>query len=248
MSRFVKIALILAVIMCGNSSLSAAFNIPEKLNYDLTWAGIKAGESALEIRQDKAGIHLTSKAVSDKWVSIFYKVDDIVVSSLKKNPAGNKNHTFQWISQYYRIKLREGKVRRDKEVFFDDTSKKAIYINHLAGEKGSFGINDFTLDPLSCLYYVRTARIEVGKSIYMDIFDNKKLYSLEVQVVRKEEVETPAGKFKTILIKPIMQSEGIFARKGDIFIWLTDDDLRIPVMLKTKTVLGPVKAVLVSRA
>lgn len=248
MVRFGKVVFILAGILLGNIPLSSAFNIPEKLNYDLTWAGIKAGESVLEIRESRSGIQLISKAFSDKWVSIFYKVDDIVISTLKKHQAGGKNSDFHWTAQHYRIKLREGKIRRDKEVIFNDASKKAVYINHLAGEKESFSVNDFTLDPLSCLYYIRTAHIEVGRSIYVDIFDNKKLYSLEVQVVRKEEVETPAGKFKTILIKPIMKSEGIFARKGDIFIWLTDDELRMPVMLKTKTVLGPVKAVLVSRA
>jgi hypothetical protein len=78
------------------------------------------------------------------------------------------------------------------------------------------------------------------------VFDNKKLYKVEIQVLNKETVETPLGTFKTILIKPIMKSEGIFYRKGDILIWLTDDEKKIPVMLKTKVPVGSVKAVLVN--
>lgn len=218
-----------------------AFDIPEKLRYDLTWAGIKAGESVLEAKDNGSHIQFISRANSAKWVSIFYTVEDTVVSTLKKERFKN----FVGIPQNYRIKLREGKHRRDKEVIFDHAAKKATYINHLNNEKTSFDINDSTLDPLSCFYYVRRLPLEVGKPVFIDVFDNKKLYKVEIQVLNKETVETPAGIFKTILIKPIIKSEGIFYRKGDILIWLTDDEKRTPVLLKTKVPVGSVKAVLV---
>ncbi len=235
--RFLLFAFFLYI--CADAS---AFDIPEKLQYDLTWAGIKAGESVLEAKDNGSYIQLISKANSAKWVSIFYTVEDTVVSTLKKERFRN----FVGIPQNYRIKLREGKHRRDKEVIFDYAAKKAIYINHLHNEKTSFTINNSTLDPLSCFYYVRKLPLEVGKSVFIDVFDDKKLYKAEIRVLRKETIETPLGTFKTILIKPIMKSEGIFYRKGDILIWLTDDEKKIPVMLKTKVPVGSVKAVLAS--
>jgi len=225
-----------------------AFDIPEKLHYDLTWAGIKAGESILEAKDNGSHIQFISKANSAKWVSIFYKVEDTVVSTLKKQTTEDRaqkaDKIFMWTPQNYRIKLREGKYRRDKEVIFDHTARKAKYINHLNNETTVFDINDSTLDPLSCFYYVRRLPLEVGKSVFIDVFDSKKLYKVEIQVLNKE-IETPAGTFKTILIKPIIKSEGIFYRKGDILIWLADDEKKIPVMLKTKVPVGSVKAVLV---
>jgi hypothetical protein len=42
-----------------------------------------------------------------------------------------------------------------------------------------------------------------------------------------------------------MKSEGIFYKKGDILIWLTDDEKRIPVLLKTKVVVGSITATLI---
>jgi hypothetical protein len=42
-----------------------------------------------------------------------------------------------------------------------------------------------------------------------------------------------------------MKSEGIFFRRGEIYIWLTDDEKRLPVMLKTKVKIGWVTASLV---
>lgn len=233
------------------SASAFAFDIPERLRYELTWAGIKVGESTLEAKDNGNGIQFISKANSVSWVSIFYKVDDTVVSILKKQTAEDRaqktDKIFMWTPETYRIKLREGKYRRDKEVIFDHTAKKARYINHINDETTSSDINDSTLDPLSCLYYVRRLPLEVGKSVFIEVFDSKKLYKVEVQVLNKETVETPAGTFKTILIKPIIKSEGIFYRKGDILIWLTDDEKRTPVLLKTRVQLGSVKAVLVGK-
>lgn len=244
-----KFKFLLFVFAIHISANAFAFDIPEKLQYDLTWAGIKAGESILEAKDNGTNIQFISKASSAKWVSIFYKVEDTVVSTLKKQTAEDRaqktDKVFMWTPQNYRIKLREGKYRRDKEIVFDHAAKKAKYINHLNNEATSHDINDSTLDPLSCLYYVRRLPLKVGKSVFIEVFDSKKLYEVEVQVLNKETVETPAGTFKTILIKPIIKSEGIFYRKGDILIWLTDDEKRTPVLLKTKVQLGSVKAVLV---
>jgi hypothetical protein len=48
-----------------------------------------------------------------------------------------------------------------------------------------------------------------------------------------------------VVIRPILQSEGIFARTGDLHIWLTDDERRIPVMMKSKVKIGSITATLV---
>jgi hypothetical protein len=77
------------------------------------------------------------------------------------------------------------------------------------------------------------------------VFDNEKVYDLEVQVLRKERITVPAGTFDTVLIKPLLQSEGIFSRKGPIYTWLTDDRRRIPVRIKTSVVVGSLTAELV---
>jgi len=229
---------ILALLLL--SSAAAAFALPERLDYDLTWAGIKAGTASLETIENGQYVQLVSRAMSSDFVSVFYRVNDLAVSSLRKEA-----HTSLPGTPYnYRLKTSEGKHKKDKEVFFDSAGKKATYIDYLDKEQKTFDIGDFTMDALSCFYYVRFLPLHVGKSVFVEIFDNKKLYKAEVQVVKKEEIETPIGTFKTILIRPVLQSEGIFNRKGDILIWLTDDEKRLPVLLKTKVKVGSVKATL----
>lgn len=217
------------------------FQIPEKFIYDLTWTGIKAGTASLELRNDGDKMKIISTAQSAKWVSVFYTVDDRVESTLSKNPSVSSFGR----PENYRMKIREGRHRRDKEVFFNHKNNKAYYIDYLKNEKKEFVLPAAVFDPISSFYYLRTLRLVVGESVYVTIFDSKKVWDVEVKVLRKEKVTLPIGTFDTIVIKPLMKSEGIFYRKGDIIIWLTDDMKRIPVMVQTKVKIGHITATLV---
>jgi len=232
-------AVIVSTVLMAWASV-AAFTVPERLEYDLTWSRILAGTAVLEVKDIGPDIQLISSARSSPLLEVFYRVEDSAVSSLKKAPHG----TLPGIPFNYRMKLSEGSSRKDKEVIFELKQKKAVYIDHLQNERLTFDISEKTMDALSCFFHVRYLPLQVGKSVYAQIFDNKKYYRVEVQVLKKEEITTPLGKFETILIKPILLTEGIFTRKGDVLIWLTDDDRRLPVLLKTKVKVGSIKATL----
>lgn len=241
--RLAVLSSVICILFCFSDA--SGFSVPERLQYDLTWTGVKAGEAVLEVKDDGPNIQFISKATSAKWVSVFYRVEDIVVSTLKK--GGNKDFHEKFIGApyNYRLKIREGRHVRDKELTFDHTARKVTYINHIDKETVEAEVNNSTFDALSSFYFARTVPLEVGKSVYIDVYDSKKLYKVEVQVLKKETIETELGTFKTILIKPIMKSEGIFYKKGDILIWVTDDEKRLPVLIKTKVLVGNIKATLV---
>lgn len=266
-------------------SYSAAYTIPERLEFDLTWIGIKAGTAVLEVKEEEEGLRIVSTASSADWVSFFYKVRDRVESLLKSasppgsgsdptipseegradpvkegvfNPNGggvydpergvsepNERGVFDPLPVNYRIQTREGRHRKDKEVIFDRNGGKAIYINHLKPEKKEFDVPAVIYDPLSAFYQVRNMDLEVGSSVYVPVFDSKKVWNVEVKVLKRERVKVPMGTFDTLKIKPLMESEGIFSRKGEIYIWVTDDDKKMPVKLNSKVAVGSINAVLV---
>jgi hypothetical protein len=217
------------------------FKVPEKFIYDLTWAGIKAGTASLELKKEGDTVKIVSTAQSAQWVSVFYTVDDRIESILSHNPS------FSSIGQpvQYRIKIREGRHRRDKEVVFDRSNNKAKYRDYLSNEKKEFNVPPSVFDPISSFYHLRTLKLTVGDPVYVTIFDSKKVWNVEVQVLRRERITLPTGTFDTIVVKPNMKSEGIFYRKGEIFIWLTDDLNHIPVQLQTKVAVGSITATLV---
>ena len=230
------------ICFCFSSSVSvSAFNIPEKFVYDLTWMGIKAGTATLEILEKNGGLKIISTAQSAPWVSLFYTVDDRIVSTLFKNEA------FSVIGQSksYRVKIREGRHRRDKEVVFDYGQKKATYFDYLKKREKTYDIPSVVFDPLAAFYHLRTLDLSIGKPASVKIFDSKKVWDVEVEILRRETIKLPQGSCNTIVVKPVLKSEGIFFSKGDIFIWLTDDMNHIPVKVETKVAVGYVKATLI---
>ncbi len=216
----------------------------ETFRYDLTWMGIKAGEARLEFIEEGDSLKIVSRAESAKWLSVFYKVDDRVESVVlkKNNPAKGANH---WVADRYRLKIREGRHRRDKEVIFDPANKTVLYINNLKNKKETYSVPENTFDPLSGFFLLRKRLLKINRPVHITIFDSNKVWDVRVDILKKEEVETPAGKFRTIVVKPNMKSEGIFDRKGDIYIYLTDDKRHIPVLIRTKVAVGYIEAELV---
>ncbi|GBD98309.1 hypothetical protein BMS3Abin07_00320 [bacterium BMS3Abin07] len=144
--------------------------------------------------------------------------------------------------------MREGFRRRDKATYFESGSggrpQKVIFHNILDGATSEYYLDKPAYDPLSAFYAITKMPLEVGRSEYIDIFDNKKLWKTEVRVLRRERVRVLAGEFDTIVIKPILKSEGIFLKTGDIYIWVTDDDKKLPVLLKSKVRVGHFTVVL----
>lgn len=216
-----------------------AETVPEKLIYDLAWSGIKIGTATQEIVEVKGMHRITSTARSNDWLSLFFPVEDRIESTLLIGRA-----PFPGSTQHYRMQIREGKHRRDREISFDQRSRKALYLDHLSGEKAEIAIGANTYDIYASFYYARYATLEVGKSFHVAVLDGKEPDIIEVKVLRKEKIGTILGKVNTIVIKPLVKPKGVFEGKDSILIWLTDDARRIPVKVQTKVTVGSVTATL----
>ena len=66
-----------------------------------------------------------------------------------------------------------------------------------------------------------------------------------VLVHGRESLKTSIGTVNTVKVEPVLDGDGIFNSKGRIFIWLTDDDRRIPVLMQCEIALGSIKAKLI---
>jgi hypothetical protein len=221
------------------SAVQAHPKIPERFVYYIFWSGVRAGMATLITKHSSEGISIQSRATSASFISLFYKVDDITQSTLYPDRYPKR----------YMLKLREGRHRRNKSTQFGITSgngsQKVIYRNILDKKTLEFDLAGKAFDPLSAFYEIRHRELTVGKSQFLNVFDSKKLWTVEVKVLRKEKIALPSGDFDTVVISPVLQSEGIFLKKGKFHIWLTDDDRKIPVMVKSKVTIGHFTAKLI---
>ncbi len=214
----------------------------ERLVFRISWFGISAGTTWVEAKdagsfQGKKMYGISAVTASNKYIDAFYPVRDSIHSFVFADTLA---------SHRFLVHQAEGTYRSDKEIIFDYAKGKATYTKN--GDVSLYDIPVFVSDSLSAFYYFRNREMTVGKSLTVDVFDDKQLWQVEVQILGKERIQTPAGTFDTILIKPILKFEGVFQRKGDVYFWITDDHRRMPVRMRSKIVIGSVYADLIEYA
>jgi hypothetical protein len=105
---------------------------------------------------------------------------------------------------------------------------------------------DLPLDEGSFLFFLRTIPLEVGQEYSFDRYFRPDRNPVRFQVLRRERISVPAGVFETIVVRPIIKARGVFSENGRAEVWLTDDNRRIMVQMKSHTKLGSVSLFLKS--
>ena len=215
------------------------WGVGENLVFSVKYGFYRAGTATMSILPiiDVNGgscYHIQTKANSNDFISKFYKVRDVVNSYLDVDGC---------FSRRFEKRLREGKYKSDRITdFYQD---RCLALN--TKEKHAVTkIPLYVQDVLSSLYYIRTYDLAVGRDEYIDVYADGKVYPLRVIVHKRETIEVPAGKFKCIKIEPMLKYEGIFKQDGKLTVWITDDEIKMPVKMKSKVLIGSIGTVLES--
>lgn len=214
-----------------------AFDVGERLEFSVRYGKLPAGTAVMEIPEiiDYNGYdcyEIVSIAHSNDFVSVFYRVRDTVKTVVDVDGIFPR--------EFYK-KLHEGGYQTEKTTLFDQK-------NHLAiTDSDTIPTYTFVQDAFSSLYFARTQDLVPGQELYIDNHTSKKNFPLTLKVLKREKVKVPAGEFKCLKVEPVMRAEGIFKAKGRIWVWLTDDEYKMPVLMKTEVFfLGSISAQLKS--
>jgi len=93
---------------------------------------------------------------------------------------------------------------------------------------------DRPLDDVAFLYYARTLPLRVGDTYTIPRYFKDDGNPVVLKVLRKERVKVPAGEFDTIVVQPIIQTDGLFGEGGEAEVFFSDDDRRLIVHLRSK--------------
>ncbi len=212
-----------------------AFKVGEKLTFDVKYGFVTAGIAVMEIPNMKRishrpVYHITFKVNTVPAFDPFYKVRDRYVTYL------DKEGLFPWRFEQH---IREGGYKRDFSAFFDQRRGKA------KTSEGSYDIPPYVNDIVSAFYLARTfdySGMKPGDKVHLENFYKDKVYPLDVVFRGRETVKVEAGTFKCIIVEPLVVEGGLFKSEGNILIWLSDDELKIPVKVKTKVIIGSIDA------
>ncbi|HEU4884147.1 MAG TPA: DUF3108 domain-containing protein [Longimicrobium sp.] len=133
-------------------------------------------------------------------------------------------------SRRFHQDLHEGSYRRNRTYHFNPEQRTFRREND---ETGTLPTSE-PLDDLSFLYFARTLPLEVGRTYRLERYFKPDGNPVVIQVLRRETIEVPAGRFRTIVVRPIVRTDGIFSEEGLAEVWFSDDQHRIPVMIRTE--------------
>lgn len=222
----------------------APFAQGEVLTYSVSWKGIKVASatSTVEAGATYAGrpaMHLTASATEAKTFAAFYQVSGASDSWIDPETLSSLG---------YIVDSQTGS-RVDKQTWTIDDEHGNAHIDRTHTNKAGKIVTtsgDYPLsvshvqDAQSMSYYYRAFPLKVGQKLESSVFTDRKTWTLTVEVLKAEKVKTPAGTFDCLKVKPTVQGQN----KGEMTVWISDDDRRLPVKMESTTPFGAIDAVL----
>ena len=211
-----------------NGQSAWPFQVGERLTYDVSFTGITAGEASLEIVNDPEvnnyhQLHIRFIAKTIYPFSLIYTIDDQVDTWLDSKSLYTRKMT---------KKIRERNYKKDSHTIID-------YDQSIAITNGDTVIIDkFLYDPYSLFYFLRTIPLIIGETIDFTAFDGKKITPFQVITKTKETINTMAGTFPCLVVKPFREGTTLLKNKGDMMIWFSDDKIRLPIQIRIKLKYG----------
>ncbi|HEY8257839.1 MAG TPA: DUF3108 domain-containing protein [Gemmatimonadales bacterium] len=97
------------------------------------------------------------------------------------------------------------------------------------------------LDDAAFFYFVRITPLEVGKKYVFERYFKKDKNPVTIEVLKREKMELPDGrKVDCLVLHPVIDTKGLFSKRSDTRLWLTDDEHRLPVQIRTKFPFGTI--------
>ena len=216
--------------------------VGEKLTYSVRWLGMEVGAAVAEVTgietiNGREAYHVAAHARSNSLIDIVYPVRDEHHSYIDRE----RLHSLR----YEKI-LQEGRYRADEVIEFDQENHSALYYSRKNGSKKKMLIQKDVLDELSSAFWFRLQPMSVGDEVHIPAMADEKNWDLVVRVLQRDRVHIKElGSFDAFRLEPSARFRGMFVRRGKITGWLSTDEKRLPLMMKTKIpVLGTITVVL----
>ena len=90
------------------------------------------------------------------------------------------------------------------------------------------------LDDYAFFYFARTLDYQVGRTYQFDRYFRPDRNPVVLEVLEKDTLDLPAGRFPSVVVHPVIQGRGILAEGKEARMWISDDESRLMIQLKVK--------------
>ncbi len=202
------------------------WSVGERSEYEVRFGKLKVGKGSIEVVQldEVRGREAWHTRFRVSGGTFFYRVNDVLES---------------WFDARTLASLRfvkdQEEGRSDREVRYDIFPERTAYQEPGKPEQPSVAQ---PLDDGSFLFFVRTLPLKDGDVYELNRYFKPDRNPVRIRVLRREKVKVPAGTFDAIVVQPTFKTKGIFSENGKAEVWLSDDERRIVLQMKSSLSFG----------
>ncbi|MFW5803035.1 MAG: DUF3108 domain-containing protein [Verrucomicrobiota bacterium] len=233
----VVLAAVFATSLCG-AETEMPFEDGETIVFRLRWGFIVAGRATLNVHEQT-----TVNGVPARHFSTSIRTTGLVDKIYKVRTRLDSYVTLDGTRVLaYEKKQREGKKRAHFTVDFDWAQKTAVRTDKKTGEsRPAVDLPDTVTDMIGALYRFRQLPLAEDKTYTLPVTNGKKVVHGQAEIIGRETVKVPAGKFDAYKITPrTADLGGVFEKDddADLFLWFTADRRHMPVRVASAVMVG----------
>lgn len=210
------------------------FKSGEELSYKLRYSIFTGAEATIHVEdgnkiiQGHPTFHIVADGKTAGTFDVFYKVRNRYESYVDRNTI---------LPYFYTENRREATYRHTDNVTFDHEDHK------ITADKGVFPFKGKVFDFVSAYYFARgidISKITIGEKFDMAYFLEDGIHTLTITYLGKEKITCALGTFNCLKFNPTIIPGRIFRKDSKLYLWITDDNNRIPVKAHVELIVGSV--------
>jgi uncharacterized protein DUF3108 len=225
------VGLVLQAAAPVTPTASYPFGVGEKLSYSAKLGMLTLGSGTLEVASIDTvrGVESFKLRFRLQGKTMFYSLDDVLESWVGTSDLNSRRFVQDFVEN-------DKSTKRLYDIYPDSGFYRERGRDTTARETPAQ-----PLDDAAFFYFVRMTPLEVGKKYTYDRYFRKDKNPVTIEVLKREKMELPDGsKVQCLVLHPTIDSKGLFSKRSETRIWLTDDARRLPVQIRTKFPFGTI--------
>jgi hypothetical protein len=209
---------------------SFPFAVGEKLSYTAKLGMLTLGSGTLEVASVDTvrGVESFRLRFRLQGKTMFYSLDDMLESWIGTSDFNSRRFVQDFVEN-------DKATKRHYEIFPDSGFYRE------GGREATRETPAEPLDDAAFFYFVRITPLEVGRKYSYNRYFRKDKNPVTIEVLKREKMDLPDGsKVQCLVLHPTIDTKGLFSKRSETRIWLTDDARRLPVQIRTKFPFGTI--------
>lgn len=233
-----KFTLLLVLVLGGafaqepSKTKDVAFKAGEQLDYKLKYGFFTAAEAHIRVEESinkfngNPAFHIIADGNTAGTFDVFYKVRNRYESYIDKQTL---------LPYFYTENRHEGGYSHADKVTFDHRQEKIVAVS------GTYPLRGQVFDFPSAYYFARcldVSKMRIGERFELRYFLEDSVQTLGITFVGRERIKCSLGTFNCLKFNPTIVPGRIFRKNSKLYLWITDDENRIPIKAHVEVVVG----------